>query len=90
MVPLDLDPKPLIVAEEMNTTTRLEHFRNLVRAQDYDAILTLAKKLVTRARTCSISAAPLWRGRKELHELGLEKIATRVPRRSWWTRPRPT
>ncbi len=30
-VPLDLDPKPLIVAEEMNTTTRVEHFRNLVR-----------------------------------------------------------
>ena len=27
MVPLDLDPKPLIVAEEMNTTTRVEHFQ---------------------------------------------------------------
>ena len=24
-VPLDLDPKPLVVAEEMNTTTRVEH-----------------------------------------------------------------
>ena len=33
-VPLDLEPKPLIVAEEMNTTTRVEHFRNLVRAQE--------------------------------------------------------
>ena len=31
MVPLDLDPKPLIVAEEMNTTTRVEHFKNMVR-----------------------------------------------------------
>ena len=31
-VPLDLDPKPLIVAEEMNTTTRVEHFKNLVRS----------------------------------------------------------
>src|SRR5579863_10457306 len=30
-VPLDLEPKPLIVAEEMNTTTRVDHFRNLVR-----------------------------------------------------------
>ena len=37
MVPLDLDPKPLIVAEEMNTTTRVEHFKNMVRTQDYDA-----------------------------------------------------
>jgi 5-methyltetrahydrofolate--homocysteine methyltransferase len=45
-VPLDLEPKPLIVAEEMNTTTRVEHFRNLVRNQKYDDILTLAKKLV--------------------------------------------
>src|ERR1051325_9791431 len=46
-VPLDLDPKPLIVAEEMNTTTRVEHFRNFVRGQKYDDILTLAKKLVS-------------------------------------------
>src|SRR5437899_4850509 len=45
-VPLDLDPKPLIVAEEMNTTTRVEHFKNLVRGKKYDDILTLAKKLV--------------------------------------------
>ena len=44
-VPLDLDPKPLIVAEEMNTTTRVEHFRNLVRGKKYDDILALAKKL---------------------------------------------
>lgn len=28
-VPLDLDPKPMLVAEEMNATTRVEHFRNL-------------------------------------------------------------
>ena len=44
MVPLDLDPKPLIVAEEMNTTTRVEHFKNMVRGGKYDDILTLAKK----------------------------------------------
>ena len=47
-VPLDLDPKPLMVAEEMNTTTRVEHFRNLVRGKKYDDILQLAKKLVNR------------------------------------------
>src|SRR5438105_1092010 len=45
-VPLDLEPKPLIVAEEMNTTTRVEHFKNLVRAGKYDDILALAKKRV--------------------------------------------
>ncbi len=45
-VPLDLDPKPLVVAEEMNTTTRVEHFRNLVRGKKYDDILAMAKKLV--------------------------------------------
>src|SRR5262249_7825341 len=39
MVPLDLDPKPLIVAEEMNTTTRVEHFKNMVRGGKYDDIL---------------------------------------------------
>src|SRR5437667_9433118 len=35
-VPLDLEPKPLIVAEELNTTTRVEHFRNLVRNTQYE------------------------------------------------------
>ena len=45
-VPLDLDSNPLIVAEEMNTTTRVEHFRNLVRERKYDEIMALAKKLV--------------------------------------------
>src|ERR1700674_604204 len=44
-VPLDLEPKPLIVAEEINTTTRVDHFRKLVQAKKYDDILTLAKKL---------------------------------------------
>ena len=44
-VPLDLEPKPLIVAEEMNTTTRVDHFRKLVQVKKYDEILALAKKL---------------------------------------------
>ncbi len=30
-VPLDLDPKPLVVAEEMNTTTQKDDFRKLVQ-----------------------------------------------------------
>ena len=45
LVPLDLDPKPLIVAEEMKTTTRVEHFRNLVRGKKYDEILALAEEV---------------------------------------------
>ena len=33
-VPLDLDPKPLMVAEEMNTTTRVEHFATWCAARN--------------------------------------------------------
>ena len=44
-VPLEADAQPIIIAEEMNTTTRLETFRNMVRAGDYDGILALAKRL---------------------------------------------
>ena len=80
MVPLDLDPKPLIVAEEMNTTTRLEHFRNLVRAQDYDAILTLAKKLVNEgSHMLDLCCAIVGEDEKKYMSSVLEKIATRVP-----------
>jgi 5-methyltetrahydrofolate--homocysteine methyltransferase len=45
-VPLDLDPKPLVVAEEMNTTTRKAEFRDLVRGGKFDDVLVLAKRLV--------------------------------------------
>ncbi len=80
MVPLDLDPKPLIVAEEMNTTTRLEHFRNLVRAQNYDEILTLAKKLVNEgSHMLDLCCAIVGEDEKRYMSSVLEKIATRVP-----------
>ncbi|MGA2992599.1 MAG: methionine synthase, partial [Candidatus Korobacteraceae bacterium] len=79
-VPLDLDPKPLVVAEEMNTTTRLEHFRNLVRAHDYDAILTLAKKLVSEgSHMLDLCCAIVGEDEKGYMSSVLEKIATRVP-----------
>ncbi len=79
-VPLDLDPKPLVVAEEMNTTTRLEHFRNLVRARDYDAILTLAKKLVSEgSHMLDLCCAIVGEDEKGYMSAVLEKIATRVP-----------
>jgi len=80
MVPLDLDPKPLIVAEEMNTTTRVEHFKNMVRAQDYDGILTLAKKLVNEgSHMLDLCCAIVGEDEKGYISNILDKIATRVP-----------
>lgn len=79
-VPLDLEPKPLIVAEEMNTTTRVEHFRNLVRAQKYDDILALAKKLANEgSHMLDLCCAIVGEDEKGYISSILEKIATRVP-----------
>ncbi|PSH03032.1 MAG: methionine synthase [Acidobacteria bacterium] len=79
-VPLDLDPKPLIVAEEMNTTTRIENFRNMMRAGDYDGILTLAKKLVNDgSHMLDLCCAVVGEDEKAYMSNVLEKIATRVP-----------
>jgi 5-methyltetrahydrofolate--homocysteine methyltransferase len=79
-VPLDLEPKPLIVAEEMNTTTRVEHFRNLVRGHKYDDILTLAKKLVNDgSHMLDLCCAIVGEDEKGYISSILEKIATRVP-----------
>src|SRR6266571_4816986 len=79
-IPLDLDPKPLIVAEEMNTTTRVEQFRNLVRAQRYDDVLALAKKLVNDgSHMLDLCCAIVGEDEKGYITSILEKIATRVP-----------
>jgi len=79
-VPLDLEPKPLIVAEEMNTTTRVEHFRNLVRAKKYGDILSLAKKLVNEgAHMLDLCCAIVGEDEKGCISAILEKIASRVP-----------
>jgi 5-methyltetrahydrofolate--homocysteine methyltransferase len=79
-VPLDLDPKPLVVAEEMNTTTRMEAFRNLVRGGDYDSILTLAKKLVADgSHMLDLCCAIVGEDEKAYISNVLSKIATRVP-----------
>jgi len=80
MVPLDLDPKPLVVAEEMNTTTRVEHFRNLVRGKKYDEILALAKKLVNDgSHMLDLCCAIVGEDEKGYITSILEKVATRVP-----------
>src|SRR5271169_1240429 len=79
-VPLDLDPKPLVVAEEMNTTTRVEHFRNLVRGKKYDDILALAKKLVNDgSHMLDLCCAIVGEDEKGYISTILERIATRVP-----------
>jgi 5-methyltetrahydrofolate--homocysteine methyltransferase len=79
-VPLDLEPKPLIVAEEMNTTTRVEQFRNLVREKKYDEILALAKKLVNDgSHMLDLCCAIVGEDEKGYISSILEKIATRVP-----------
>src|SRR2546427_9432488 len=79
-VPLDLDPKPLIVAEELNTTTRVEHFKNLVRGKKYDDILALAKKLVNDgSHMLDLCCAIVGEDEKGYITSILERIATRVP-----------
>jgi len=79
-VPLDLDPKPLIVAEEMNTTTRVDHFRKLVQGKKYDEILALAKKLVNDgSHMLDLCCAIVGEDEKGYITSILEKIATRVP-----------
>src|SRR6266487_1320785 len=79
-VPLDLEPKPLIVAEEMNTTTRVEHFRKLVQGKKYDEILALAKKLVNEgSHMLDLCCAIVGEDEKGYITSILEKIATRVP-----------
>ncbi|HLW53104.1 MAG TPA: methionine synthase [Candidatus Angelobacter sp.] len=80
MVPLDLDPKPLIVAEEMNTTTRVEAFRNMVRGGKYDDILALARKLVAEgSHMLDLCCAIVGEDEKGYISAILEKVATRVP-----------
>ena len=79
-VPLDLEPKPLIVAEEMNTTTRVEHFRKLVQGKKYDDILALAKRLVNEgSHMLDLCCAIVGEDEKGYITSILEKIATRVP-----------
>ncbi len=80
MVPLDLDPKPLIVAEEMNATTRVATFRNLLQQGKYDDILALAKKLAAEgSHMLDLCCAIVGEDEKKYISSVLEKVATRVP-----------
>src|SRR6185312_15693824 len=80
VVPLEIDGQPVVVAEEMNTTTRVEHFKNMVRAGDYDGILALAKKLAAEgSQMLDLCCAIVGEDEKAYMNAVLEKIATRVP-----------
>jgi 5-methyltetrahydrofolate--homocysteine methyltransferase len=77
---LEADAQPIVIAEEMNTTTRLEHFRNMVRAGDYDGILALAKRLVAEgSQMLDLCCAIVGEDEMAYMNAILEKIATRVP-----------
>ncbi len=79
-VPLEADAQPIIIAEEMNTTTRLETFRNMVRAGDYDGILALAKRLAAEgSQLLDLCCAIVGEDEQAYMNSVLEKIATRVP-----------
>src|SRR3954451_21681277 len=79
-VPLEIDGQPVVVAEEMNTTTRVEHFKNLVRAAKYDDILALSKRLTAEgSHMLDLCCAIVGEDEKSYMSSILEKIATRVP-----------
>ncbi|MBV9436663.1 MAG: homocysteine S-methyltransferase family protein, partial [Acidobacteria bacterium] len=79
-VPLEMDGQPVVVAEEMNTTTRVEHFKNLVRGGKYDDILALSKKLVAEgSHMLDLCCAIVGEDEKGYMSSILEKVATRVP-----------
>jgi 5-methyltetrahydrofolate--homocysteine methyltransferase len=79
-VPLEADAQPIIIAEEMNTTTRLETFRNMVRESDFDGILTLAKRLAGEgSQMLDLCCAIVGEDEQDYMNAVLEKIATRVP-----------
>ncbi len=78
-VPLEVDGQPVIVAEEMNTTTRVAHFRDMVRGGDYDGILALAKKLAAEgSQMLDICCAIVGEDEKAYMNAVMEKVATRV------------
>ena len=78
-IPLEVDGQPVIVAEEMNTTTRVAHFRDMVRAGDYDGILALAKRLTAEgSQMLDLCCAIVGEDEKTYMNNVLEKIATRV------------
>ena len=79
-IPLEVDAQPVVVAEEMNTTTQKKEFRELVRDGKYDDILALSKKLVAEgSHMLDLCCAVVGEDEVKYMTSVLEKIATRVP-----------
>ncbi len=77
--PLEVDGQPVIIAEEMNTTTRVAHFRDMVRAGDYDGILVMAKRLAAEgSQMLDLCCAIVGEDEKAYMNGVLDKLATRV------------
>ena len=75
----------------MNTTTRVENFRNLVRGKKYDDILALAKKLVTEgSHMLDLCCAIVGEDEKGYITPSWRKSPPACPRPSSWTPPKPT
>ncbi len=79
-IPLEVDGQPVIVAEEMNTTTRSPVFREMVRSGDYGGILALSKRLAAEgSQMLDICCAIVGEDEKAYMNAVLDQIATRVP-----------
>ena len=79
-IPLEVDGQPVIVAEEMNTTTRSPVFREMVRSGDYGGILALSKRLAQEgSQMLDICCAIVGEDEKAYMNAVLDQIATRVP-----------
>ena len=76
---LEVDGQPVIVAEEMNTTTRAADFREMVRSGNYDGIFSMAKRLVNEgSQMLDLCCAVVGEDEKAYMNGVLEKIAGTV------------
>ncbi len=77
--PLVQEPRPLIVGEEMNTTTRNPKFKELVVQEKYDDILMMAKRLVNEgSHLLDLCVAIVGGNEKHFMEETVKMLATRV------------
>lgn len=77
--PLAQEPRPLIVGEEMNTTTRNPKFKELVTQEKYDEILMMAKRLVSEgSHVLDLCVAIVGGNEKHDMEETVKRLATRV------------
>ena len=78
-VPLELDPKPVVIAEEMNTTTRVKKFRESVESGNHDEILALARRLHAEgSHLLDLCVAIVGADEKKYMREVVEKLGTRI------------